>query len=127
VGTALGGVCTLVGEPQNLLIATVAGWDFQTFFMYMAPITMPVLACGLITCVLLEATGLFGYGAPMPDKVREVLVDFDAAQQASATQRSQGKIMGAGGGGHHSGIRFGIPSGRCGLDWPTGYRAAYRF
>jgi NhaB family Na+:H+ antiporter len=92
VGTALGGVCTLVGEPQNLLIATVAGWDFQTFFMYMAPITMPVLACGLITCVLLEATGLFGYGAPMPDKVREALVDFDAAQQASATRRSQAKL-----------------------------------
>jgi NhaB family Na+:H+ antiporter len=26
VGTALGGVATLVGEPQNLLIATKAGW-----------------------------------------------------------------------------------------------------
>ena len=25
VGTALGGVCTIVGEPQNLLIATKAG------------------------------------------------------------------------------------------------------
>jgi len=93
VGTALGGVCTLVGEPQNLLIATVAGWDFQQFFFYMAPITMPVLACGLITCLLLEATGTFGYGAPMPDTVRQVLVDFDAAQQASATQRSQMKLI----------------------------------
>jgi NhaB family Na+:H+ antiporter len=93
VGTALGGVCTLVGEPQNLLIATVAGWDFQQFFLYMAPITMPVLACGLITCLLLEATGIFGYGAPMPDKVRQVLVDFDAAQQASATQRSQMRLI----------------------------------
>ncbi len=93
VGTALGGVCTLVGEPQNLLIATVAGWDFQTFFVYMAPITMPVLACGLITCILLEATGLFGYGALMPEKVREVLIDFDAAQQAAATQRSQAKLL----------------------------------
>ncbi|GIR83033.1 MAG: hypothetical protein CM15mP84_07810 [Cellvibrionales bacterium] len=49
-----------VGEPQNLLIATVAGWDFQTFFLYMAPITMPVLLCGLLTCVLLEMTGWFG-------------------------------------------------------------------
>ena len=58
VGTALGGVCTLVGEPQNLLIATVAGWDFQTFFMLMAPITMPVLVCGLITCVLAGDHGL---------------------------------------------------------------------
>ena len=37
VGTALGGVCTLVGEPQNLLIATVAGWDFQTFFSIWRP------------------------------------------------------------------------------------------
>lgn len=32
VGTALGGVCTLVGEPQNLLIAEKAGWDFMEFF-----------------------------------------------------------------------------------------------
>ena len=32
VGTALGGVCTIVGEPQNLLIANIAGWDFMTFF-----------------------------------------------------------------------------------------------
>lgn len=92
VGTALGGVCTLVGEPQNLLIATVAGWNFQTFFLYMAPITMPVLACGLITCLLLEATSAFGYGAQMPEKVRKVLIDFDAAQRASATQRSQMKL-----------------------------------
>ena len=29
VGTALGGVCTIVGEPQNLLIAHVAGWEFM--------------------------------------------------------------------------------------------------
>ena len=28
VGTALGGVCTLVGEPQNVIIAEKAGWDF---------------------------------------------------------------------------------------------------
>ena len=28
VGTALGGVCTTVGEPQNLLIAGKMGWDF---------------------------------------------------------------------------------------------------
>ncbi|GIR73584.1 MAG: hypothetical protein CM15mP76_03110 [Prochlorococcus sp.] len=31
VGTALGGVCTTVGEPQNLLIAGKAGWDFMEF------------------------------------------------------------------------------------------------
>ncbi|MDA8678409.1 sodium/proton antiporter NhaB [Luminiphilus sp.] len=93
VGTALGGVCTLVGEPQNLLIASVAGWDFQTFFMNMAPITMPVLVCGLITCVLLEMTGWFGYGALMPANVRQVLVEFDEGQQSNATPRTKMKLM----------------------------------
>ena len=33
VGTALGGVCTIVGEPQNLLIANVAGWEFIEFMI----------------------------------------------------------------------------------------------
>lgn len=31
VGTALGGVMTLVGEPQNLLIGEVMGWNFGAF------------------------------------------------------------------------------------------------
>ena len=56
VGTALGGVCTLVGEPQNLLIAEEMGWTFIEFFLNMAHITMPVLAAGLITCAVLEIT-----------------------------------------------------------------------
>ena len=43
VGTALGGVCTIVGEPQNLLIATKADWSFIEFFLRMAPVTIPVL------------------------------------------------------------------------------------
>ena len=47
IGTALGGVCTIVGEPQNLLIAQEMEWDFITFFTKMAPITMPVFVCGL--------------------------------------------------------------------------------
>ena len=38
VGTALGGVCTTVGEPQNLLIATVMGWEFMEFLYRMAPV-----------------------------------------------------------------------------------------
>lgn len=37
IGTALGGVATMVGEPQNLLIAKVVGWDFASFFLHMAP------------------------------------------------------------------------------------------
>ncbi|MGA1561347.1 MAG: SLC13 family permease, partial [bacterium] len=31
VGTALGGVTTMVGEPQNLLIAEKMGWEFMHF------------------------------------------------------------------------------------------------
>ncbi|KTF06232.1 Na+/H+ antiporter NhaB, partial [marine sediment metagenome] len=38
VGTALGGVMTMVGEPQNLIIADKAGWDFVEFFIRMAPV-----------------------------------------------------------------------------------------
>src|SRR4029079_12245641 len=54
VGTALGGVMTQVGEPQNLLIAKHAGWAFGEFFLRMAPVSLPVLAAGLATCVLVE-------------------------------------------------------------------------
>ena len=75
VGTALGGVCTLVGEPQNLLIAKVADWEFIEFFMRMVPVTMPVLVAGLLTVILLEATGWFGYGEKLPAEIRGVLED----------------------------------------------------
>jgi NhaB family Na+:H+ antiporter len=87
VGTALGGVCTLVGEPQNLLIASVAGWDFIKFVTIMAPVTMPVLVCGLATCMLLEVTGKFGYGAKLPDNVRHVLEDFQKSADAERNSR----------------------------------------
>ena len=73
VGTALGGVCTTVGEPQNLLIAERAGWDFIEFFIRMSPVTMPVLVFGLLTCLALERLKIFGYGSSLPTKVREVL------------------------------------------------------
>jgi len=77
VGTALGGVTTLVGEPQNLLIAEVMDWEFMEFFLRMAHISMPVLVVGLITCAGLEVTGLFGYGTQLSPKVRSVLEEFD--------------------------------------------------
>ena len=89
VGTALGGVCTLVGEPQNLLIAQKAEWTFIEFFMRMAPITMPVLAIGLLTVVVLEKTGTFGYGAKLPENVRQILVDYDKEQSAKMTKKQR--------------------------------------
>ena len=92
VGTALGGVCTLVGEPQNLLIATVAGWDFVEFFIQMAPITMPTLVAGLLTCYLLEVTGKFGYGTELPDNVRLVLEDFQRGEEIKRNPSSNAKL-----------------------------------
>lgn len=85
VGTALGGVSTLVGEPQNLLIANVMGWDFLTFFLKVAPVSMPVLIAGLLTCVLMELLGWFGYGAKMPASVRTIIAHYDAEQTRAQT------------------------------------------
>ena len=45
VGTTLGGVCTIVGEPQNLIIGDVCGWKFIDYALRMAPISVPVLVC----------------------------------------------------------------------------------
>jgi NhaB family Na+:H+ antiporter len=85
VGTALGGVATIVGEPQNLLIASKAGWSFVEFFVRMAPVSLPVLGVGLLTCMALERFRWFGYGAPIPEAVRVVLVDFDQSQTEKRT------------------------------------------
>ena len=76
VGTALGGVCTIVGEPQNLLIAKIAGWDFIEFFLYMAPVTMPVFIAGLLTCFCLERFKLAGFGSELPGNIRTIFAEY---------------------------------------------------
>jgi len=93
VGTALGGVCTLVGEPQNLLIAERAGWNFIEFFLRMAPITMPVLFFGLLTCVLLEKLKWFGYGAILSESVANVLTEYDAEQDSSRDAKVNARLI----------------------------------
>ena len=93
VGTALGGVCTTVGEPQNLLIAERAGWEFIEFFVRMAPVTMPVLVCGLITCVLLEKSKILGYGAQLPAAVREVLQASSDHESSKRTQTDNAALI----------------------------------
>ena len=93
VGTALGGVTTLVGEPQNLLIAKIMGWEFVEFFLKMAHISMPVLVVGLITCAVLEMTGSFGYGAKLSPKVRDVLEAFDHEMSEKRTKQQSTVIV----------------------------------
>lgn len=93
VGTALGGVCTLVGEPQNLLIAKVAGWNFMEFFQIMSPVSMPVLAAGLLTCIALEKLALFGYGATLPDGVRTILEAHDLQARQLIKPQQKAKLI----------------------------------
>ncbi|WP_444998009.1 sodium/proton antiporter NhaB [Aliikangiella sp. IMCC44359] len=93
VGTALGGVCTLVGEPQNLLIAAKASWQFGEFFLRMAPVTIPVLIAGLCTTVLLEITGWFGYGQKIPEKVRSVMEDYAEYENDQRTTRDNAALI----------------------------------
>jgi NhaB family Na+:H+ antiporter len=76
VGTALGGVCTTVGEPQNLLISTKMGWDFIEFASQMAHVTIPVFIAGMFTVVAVELTKTFGFGAKLDDGVREILKNY---------------------------------------------------
>lgn len=85
IGTALGGVMTMVGEPQNLIIADQAGWQFGEFIIRMAPVTVPVFICGLLTCAFVEKMKWFGYGAELPPHVRTILVDYE---NESRTQRT---------------------------------------
>ena len=93
VGTALGGVCTIVGEPQNLLIAERAGWEFIEFFIRMAPVTLPVLFVGLLTCAVVEKFKLFGYGTKIPVEVLEILIDFDKREEAKRTKEDKAKLV----------------------------------
>ncbi|CAG9296752.1 sodium/proton antiporter NhaB [Celerinatantimonas diazotrophica] len=93
VGTALGGVCTMVGEPQNLIIADQAGWHFSEFFLRMAPVSVPVFVLGLVTCVVLEKTSWFGYGGKLPDRVRTIMQRFDAYEDSRRTRRDNVKLI----------------------------------
>ncbi|MAW96440.1 MULTISPECIES: sodium/proton antiporter NhaB [unclassified Leeuwenhoekiella] len=87
VGTALGGVCTLVGEPQNLLIGEKMGWEFVEFFQRMAPITIPVLIAGLLTTFILEKTKIFGFGAKLPDVARGIIENYTKEVDEKRTKK----------------------------------------
>jgi len=92
VGTALGGVCTMVGEPQNLIIAEQAHWQFAEFAVRMSPVTVPVLLMGLLTCVLVEKFKVFSYGAELPPAVRQIMEEYDAYEGERRTLRDKAKL-----------------------------------
>ncbi|QSX31536.1 sodium/proton antiporter NhaB [Shewanella cyperi] len=93
VGTALGGVCTMVGEPQNLIIAAQANWNFAEFALRMSPVTVPVLVTGILTCFMVEKLGWFGYGAKLPDAVHKILTDYSAYEDSHRTNKDNVKLV----------------------------------
>ena len=93
VGTALGGVCTLVGEPQNLLIATIAGWEFIEFFIRMAPITMPVFFAGILTCIAIEKFSIAGFGNQLPKNIRNIFNDYSIHMNENITSKDKAELL----------------------------------
>jgi len=93
VGTALGGVCTLVGEPQNLLIATIAGWEFIEFFIRMAPITMPVFFAGILTCFVIEKFSIAGFGNQLPTNIRNIFNDYSIHMNENITSKDKAELL----------------------------------
>ena len=93
VGTALGGVCTLVGEPQNLLIATIAGWEFVEFFLRMAPITMPVFVAGIFTCFIIEKFSIAGFGNQLPSNIRKIFNDYSIYREENITAKDRAELL----------------------------------
>ena len=85
VGTALGGVCTIVGEPQNLLIANIAGWEFIEFAVIMAPITVPVFFAGMLTCFSVEKFRLFGFGTHLPLRIKNIFHEYNEFEVSKRT------------------------------------------
>lgn len=84
---------TMVGEPQNLIIAEKASWDFGEFFIRMSPITIPVFFAGLLTAYVVEKFHWFGYGAKLPEVVREILSDYNEHMDAQRTKRDNARLL----------------------------------
>lgn len=93
VGSALGGVMTIVGEPQNLIIASQAEWGFAEFLLRVLPVSLPVLICGIATCFIVEKFNLFGYGDKLPRKVWIVLARYNQLKEQKMTKQDKLKML----------------------------------
>lgn len=92
VGTALGGISTIVGEPQNLIIGNLMNWKFYDFFIKMAHISLPVFIMGLITVIIVEKFKIFDYGYQLPDRVYNFLKKEIDNDKANMTQEKYLKL-----------------------------------
>ncbi|QLB14456.1 Na+/H+ antiporter NhaB [Mannheimia granulomatis] len=93
VGSALGGVMTMVGEPQNLIIASQAEWGFIEFLLRVLPVSLPVLICGAATCFIVEKYKIFGYGDRLPRKVWVVLARYNQLKEQKMSKQDRFKML----------------------------------
>ena len=93
VGTALGGVMTLVGEPQNLLIGERLGWDFIDFFMKMKIITIPVFLAGILTTIIIEKFKLFGFGAQLPEVAGKIIENYTEEEDKNRSDKEKYNLI----------------------------------
>jgi NhaB family Na+:H+ antiporter len=89
IGAVVGGAFTPVGQPQNVLIAEHAHWDFIEFVRAMTPVLVPMVIAALGVGLLLHWFRWFGYGLPLPVSAREVLMQVHASEQTKHNARDR--------------------------------------
>ena len=95
IGTALGGISTLIGEPQNIIIGRYAGWDFQDFYVKMSCFSIPLLWGGILLCLGLEyfRVKIFGFGHQLPEKVGTAFEEKAREELANETHPYKIKLV----------------------------------
>ncbi len=93
IGTMLGGIMTLIGEPQNLLIGAIMEWDFEEFFIIMSPISMSVFATGVLTAIAVIKLHWLDYGTPISEEIRALLTEETNKQLAKRSTRDTSKLI----------------------------------
>lgn len=89
VGTALGGVTTMVGEPQNLIIAKQMDWTFAQFASNMSHVTIPAVIAGFITLIVVEHFKWFGFGTKLDSGVRNILKGYLDKQDRNRNRKEK--------------------------------------
>jgi NhaB family Na+:H+ antiporter len=96
LGAVIGGVTTLVGQPENVIVGAAVGWDFGTFFAQVDQMSLPAVAAGLVTCVVVEHFKLFGYGHRLPQDAYDVMARANQDWRASATPQYRATVLAQG-------------------------------
>ena len=93
IGTALGASAPWSANPRTSSSVNRRGWHFGEFAIRMAPVTIPVFICGLLTCILVEKFRWFGYGARLPEPVRHIMESYERDEDAQRTPQDKAKLI----------------------------------